>query len=227
MDAVAAVATSKKAIDVLKWVPVWLLASVAVVATLFLVVPTLQPSLPDSVKLWLLPAVITAWALMVFKGASDLGGAVLARRRAVAERDRTRLTELYRPLSSLFLTRHVTIVGNCKAPRLRDRIENAQIALTKYQRRRVGLKRALRALFDRRTSRSAEIEYGGTFPQTQILKITRTNQQYADSKLLNLVCAADRSRYEEPGDPSLVTDAELALFEHIEAEHERLSRKLS
>ena len=90
----------------------------------------------------------------------------------------------------------------------------------------MGVKRALQALLDRRISRGAEIEYGGDFPLTQILKITRAHQRHADAKLLNLVRAADRSRYEEPGDSAIMTDAELVLFEHIANEHKRLSRKL-
>jgi hypothetical protein len=42
--------------------------------------------------------------------------------------------------------------------------------------------------------------------------------------LLDLIARADRSQYEEPGS-SLLTDAEVALFEHIDAQHRRFSRR--
>lgn len=41
---------------------------------------------------------------------------------------------------------------------------------------------------------------------------------------LRLVNRADRSRYENP-DLSLMTDAELALFTHIDGEHRKLSTR--
>jgi hypothetical protein len=73
MDAVAAVTTSKNAIDALKWVPIWLLASITLVGTVFLLVPALQAPLPEGLKLWLPPAAVFLWVLIVCKTISDLG----------------------------------------------------------------------------------------------------------------------------------------------------------
>jgi hypothetical protein len=111
-----------------------------------------------------------------------------------------------------------------RAPYFRDRFENAWHALRFYRRRNIAVKLAFRALFDRQRSTSVEVEFGGAFPLTQIMKLIRDQAIHADPKLLNLVRVADRSRYEEWGS-ELVTDAEFELFGHIHVEHDRLSRK--
>jgi hypothetical protein len=95
-----------------------------------------------------------------------------------------------------------------------------------YRRRWTGLKRAWRALFDRQVSSSAEIEFGGDFPLSDIVRTVRDNSQHASVELIRLVNRADRSRYEEP-DSSLLTDAEYALFSYIDAQHRRLSASTS
>jgi hypothetical protein len=71
---------------------------------------------------------------------------------------------------------------------------------------------------------SAEIEYGGGFPLTEITKLACRHPEHADNELLNLINGADRSRYEEAGS-DLLTEAEYALFEYIETAHSRLSRR--
>ncbi len=46
---------------------------------------------------------------------------------------------------------------------------------------------------------------------------------HADAELFRLVNRADRSRYEEPD--RALTDEEFSLFQHINAEHCRLSAR--
>lgn len=87
------------------------------------------------------------------------------------------------------------------------------------------MRRAWRALFDKPRSSSAEVEYGGDFPLNKIIKLVRDNVRYARPELQDLVNHADRSHYEEY-DRALMTDAEYALFEHIDAEHRRLSGRV-
>ncbi|NEH59816.1 hypothetical protein GR198_29250 [Rhizobium leguminosarum] len=81
-----------------------------------------------------------------------------------------------------------------------------------------------RARFDRQISSSAEVEFGGEFPMLEIADLVRRNAQHASVELIRLVNRADRSRYEDP-DLSLMTDAELALFIHIDGEHRKLSSR--
>ena len=88
------------------------------------------------------------------------------------------------------------------------------------------LRYRLRALFDRQTLASAEVEFGGEFPLMEIVELTRLHAEHADTALLTLVRRADRSRYEDRGSDFL-TDAEFALFQHINAEHDRLSCKVA
>jgi hypothetical protein len=70
------------------------------------------------------------------------------------------------------------------------------------------------------------VEYGGDFPIDKILAITIQHGNDADADLLNLVRRADRSRYEDPHGMGLMTDSQLALFEHIHGQHDRLTHRL-
>jgi hypothetical protein len=129
---------------------------------------------------------------------------------------------IYRPLYSLFLTRHLTVVTG-SAPRLRLRVNDARMQLHAHPRRSTGIKKAWKALFPSKEPPTAEFEYGGSFPLSEIIKLARARVGDADEKLLNLISRADRSQYEEYGS-AFLTSAELALFDHIAAEHTRLSR---
>jgi len=213
-----------KAIEAVKGMPSWLLASVALAALLLWFIPVFQAPLPQSVRDWLPLVFLLSTALTICRATNELGNHILMRRRVAAQRDRPKLLQLYRPLVSLFLTRHITATSRMSPP-FSYRVQDAWTELTAHRRWNIKLKRALRKLFQREISTSAEIEYGGDFPLTQILALTRCCQQHVDTRLLNLVRWADRSRYENFG--AGLTDEELALFEYIHSEHERLSRKLS
>ena len=224
MDATAGVTASKKAFETLKSMPPWLLGGVSVsLFAIWLWSPFLALLLPDAQQM--IPVVLfVAATLTIFRLAASAASHVLERRRGSAERDRQKLVGLYRPLASLFLTRHVTICTGTAAPHLRHRFENVWIELRAYRRRTVGVKRAWRALFDRQSSSSAGIEFGGVFPLDDITRLVRKHAEHADNELFRLINRADRSRYEEAG-TDLLTSAEYALFEYIESEHTRLSRK--
>jgi hypothetical protein len=56
--------------------------------------------------------------------------------------------------------------------------------------------------------------------------VKRKKAEHAEAELFRLVNRADRSRYEEP-DRAPLTDEEFALFEHIDAEHRRLSARVA
>ena len=136
-----------------------------------------------------------------------------------ASRLRDRYERLYAPMEALFLTRHVTTAHAVLAAHFTQRVGNA------WKLAKGGnLLLAARALRDRcETRECAEIEYGGRFPMGRILRILAENETFADSELLQLVCSADRSRYESPTDDECgLTDEEFALFRHIAKTAEEL-----
>jgi hypothetical protein len=225
MDATLAVNTSKKTLDSLRAVPLWLLVAFGLVGLMIWSIPSFHATVPEALQPYIPLLVAITAVLVVCSAAHSAASHVRHSRRVRTTRDRLRLIRVYRPLVSLFLTRHLTGSGFEKAPHFRDRLENAWHTLRFYRRRNVAVKEAFRALFDRQPSTSFEVEFGGVFPLTQIMKLIRHQPAHADPKLLNLVRIADRSRYEECGS-ELLTDAEMELFEHIYAEHDRLSRKL-
>ncbi|ATN37809.1 hypothetical protein ACO34A_29055 (plasmid) [Rhizobium sp. ACO-34A] len=224
MDATGALAATRQTLDTLKSVPGWLLLGFSVSLSMIWFWPPFILLLPQSAQSVLPLALLVSLLLTILKFVDQAGSRLLERRRVALERDRERLAGLYRPFIALFLTRHVTICSGSASPRLRHRLANAREELGAYRRPYTGVKRAWRALFDRQTSSSAEVEFGGEFPLLEIADLVRKNAQLASVELIRLVNRADRSRYEDP-DLSLMTDAELALFTHIDREHRKLSRR--
>jgi hypothetical protein len=226
MDATTGLAATRQTLDALKAVPAWLLLSLCAIFSIVWLLPQYFVPLPPRIQAALPLALLATGILVIFKLSSVALSFWLARRRLARARDHDRLLNLYRPLIALFLTRHVTTCTGRASPYLRHRISNAWQEVGVYRRRWTGLKRAWRALFDRQVSSSAEIEFGGDFPLSDIVRTVRDNSQHASVELIRLVNRADRSRYEEP-DSSLLTDAEYALFSYIDAQHRRLSASTS
>lgn len=224
MDPTAGAAATK-ALDTLKSMPTWLLAGTSISLMSIWLWPPFLAALPESLQSALPLALFVASILTVSNILGLLIAHVAERRRQARNHDRDRLHNLYRPLNSLFLTRHITVSTGTASPRLRHRLENAWEELGSYGRRSRRVRRAWRALFDKQRSSSAEVEYGGDFPLDKIIKLVRDNVRYARPELQDIVNHADRSHYEEH-DRALMTDAEYALFEHIDAEHRRLSGKV-
>lgn len=224
MDPSAGIGPFERFLSTLKEIPLWLLSGVTVALCVILYVPELRGAAPADALPWLTVAAIVFAVLTMFRLSSAFFTAWRTRRRATRRRERRRLNRIYQTLYNLFLTRHVTISSGVGAPYLRNRTARAYQILFSTRHRLAGIKRAFRALFDKRISTSAEVEFGGDFPLARILEIVRANANYADTELLTLVARADRARYEEAGS-ALLTDAELRLYFHIEDEYERLKRK--
>ncbi|AOO84966.1 hypothetical protein BHK69_30030 (plasmid) [Bosea vaviloviae] len=146
--------------------------------------------------------------------------------RAMLKRDQKRFSKIYRPLACLFTTRHIEVCSGIGAPTFRHRWRNALVELIAYRKPLVGLKRAVSALGDRRSTTSAALSLGGNFPMTSNIKRVHANAQYAHDELLNLIRRADHSSYEARGD-GLLTEEQLALFLHIVAEHTALATRLA
>lgn len=156
MRRLASIATSHKAIEVLKAAPGWLLVGSAFALVAIWIVPAFSAPLSEDTRLWLPLAAFTTTVLAICHLISASYLRSREHRRVVVAQDRKKLVLLYRPLIALFLTRHVTSCTSVGAPRLRHRIENAMMELSAYRRRSVGMKHAWRALFDRQSSTSAE-----------------------------------------------------------------------
>lgn len=222
MEVEAITTASQKALDAIRAAPIWLLVALFLSA---LMAWHFSNLLPESAVPWLPAASILLGIMAVCRIVAELFVRAASRRALSLAQDRETMIHLYRPLYGLFLNRHVTVSTGTAAPRFRHRWKNACSEIGAYRSRVVGLKKAWGALFDRRSSTGAEIEFGGDFPAADIRKIVQKNYRYARLELLELVRRADRSRYENAGS-SLLTNEELSLFEHIHREHERLSRKL-
>lgn len=214
-----------KMLDTFKSMPTWLLVGLSVSLLSTWLWPPFLTALPESLRSNIPIAFFFVATLTICNLLSLWFAHVADRRQRSRARDRERLIHLYRPLNALFLTRHITVSTGSASPYLRHRLENAWDKLGSYGRRSRRIKRAWRALFDKQRSSSAEVEYGGGFPLAKIIDLVRTNVRYAKPELQDLVNHADRSQYEEY-DRVLMTDAEYALFEHIDSEHRCLSARV-
>lgn len=223
MDAIAGVTT--KAIDTLKSVPTWVLVGLSASLAAIWLLPSIADALPESLRPFLPIALLVVSVLTVCNVSSLLITRSEEERRLSLAKDRERLLELYRPLEALFLTVHISVSTGTASPRLRHRIANAWDEIRSHGRRWRRVKRAWRALFDRQQSSSAEVAYGSDFPLSRVTELVRKSVRYAQPELLDLVRRADRAQYEEYGQV-LLTDAEYALFEHIDREYRRLSARV-
>ena len=183
-------------------------------------------SLPSMNDFWTALAAVLA-ALGVAAGAYRFGLHVGSRRAKQAlnsDRERYRFREIYAPIYGLFTTCHITMASACGAPHISQRVRNSFKILIDKQRPLA----AVRALFDKQDlGTSAEVEYGGYFPLSEITEHLRGKEHYADKILLNLVARSNRSQYEDmPGDGQL-TDADIRLFNHICREYEKLSNRFT
>ncbi|MBW4583101.1 MAG: hypothetical protein KME42_26330 [Tildeniella nuda ZEHNDER 1965/U140] len=141
-----------------------------------------------------------------------------------SEREQNRFSRLYAPMYGFFLHSHITTaIGRC-APYLWQRMQNSWKILVK----RGGINKAIKALFDKQElGTSGEVEFGSDFPLDKINDLIRGNEQFADATLLHLIASANRAQYEEAPSASELTSADLALFDHICEQHQKLSRKFT
>lgn len=138
-----------------------------------------------------------------------------------SEREEKRFAEIYSPLMGLFTTCHITTASAQAAPYLRQRFWNAlELA------QEIKLVEALRALFDKQDlGTSGEVEYGGPFPLSAITKHLKGREHFADQRLIILVAQANRAQYECQPEGSDLTNADLALFNHVYRQHEILASR--
>lgn len=120
---------------------------------------------------------------------------------------RMRLDNIYLPMGAMFLARHVDVTVGIFDPPFRIKMKKAWAILV-HRKRRLHVVAAAQTLFEKKRSTSAGIEFGGEFPLREILAIVRNYITIADGELQAKVRRADRSRYEEWGNNSLLTEEE-------------------
>lgn len=217
--------TTLKAVLSLKDIPVWVLGGICLSIALVWFVPDFLGLLPSNLKLWLPLGFCVFSVLLICLLISRLIAAVIASRARSYEQKKLKYYHLYAPLQTLLLDCHISTVTARAAPRFSHRVKNACDELSKYKRHRTGARMAFRALFDKKEVQCSEVEYGDDFPLFKISKLAVEEIQYADEGLLNAIKRAKRSRYEEPSDGSLLTEAEYELSVRIYEQYRRLSRK--
>lgn len=130
---------------------------------------------------------------------------------------------VYCPLRSLLLETHIT--GASSGFYWKQRIERAIPYFKKLD-----IMEGFRRLDKKFGSNPVyEVEFGEDFPLNEIIKIVKKQSQWADSTLLNLVQAADRSTYEahqHGEDDGLLEKEKFELADYIWDTYEKLNRRL-
>lgn len=191
MDPTGGLTLSKQSLEIAKSVPVWLLFGLCSIIAGILWSPPFSEQLPASIQAALPLALFVSATLAIFKLLSIVIPRWIRDRHVSRAREIERFDKLYRPLSTLFLTCHVTTCTGSAAPRLRHRLANAWEESRAYRRRSTRLKRAWCALFDRQVSTSAEIEFGGNFPMKD--STHRPRQSKASERPSALAAESGRS----------------------------------
>ena len=137
---------------------------------------------------------------------------------------------IYAPLRKLLINKHITTAIAVRYPFFKQRLKRAFPYLKKFK-----LKEGLRTLNDQYGGKpSTEIEFGGDFPLETMKEILNDNIAWADSRLVDLIQRADRSRYEEQFDSNEntrrysteLTDSELEIIDYIFETFDKLNKKL-
>lgn len=209
----------------LKDAPLWFLSAGMIIALGLWQFPALRALVPDVYQKYLPLAALVLVSLTVAQGVNRVVTGRAARSAARRDQERLKLQKVIRPMVALFATRHVTASSAVLAPRLTDRIKEAMHVWDERRNFHSRWKAALRALCDRKELRSAEMEYGGTFPMDRILAIAEANTDHVDATLLGFIRRADRSRYEDYPDHGALTDEEYELFEHLWKEEALLVKR--
>lgn len=139
------------------------------------------------------------------------------------DRRKARFDEIYAPANALFLDRHITTARFIGARHFRQRLKNSRAIWSERRK----LRKAVSAIFDKQESELlGEVEHGKVFPLFELTKLVERNIKFADSKLVDLVAAANRAKY-ELRDERLLSNEELNLYDHVWREHRKLSRLFS
>ena len=170
---------------------------------------------------------ITAALYKLYKWAYEKG-VKEGRRDLTYSRDCQILEHLYAPLISLLLDIHMS---SCTLIRYRTFWQRLKHAKEIFQERRYlksKMKGSFQAIFDRGVSKpSVGIEYGPSFPISQIGDIIKKQAHLAPPELINLYHQTVGEKYERGGtSDDLLSAYHLELTEHIFNQHERFTNQV-
>jgi len=150
------------------------------------------------------------------------------RRDLTYSRDCQILENLYAPLVSLLLDVHMSSCTLTRYGTFRQRLKHAKEIFQERRYLKSKLKGSFRALFDRGVSEpSVGIDYGPSFPISQIWEVIKKQTHLAPPELITLYQRTSREKYERGGiSDDLLSAYHLELAEHIFKQHERFTNRV-
>jgi hypothetical protein len=226
-----------KALGNFKDTPLWLLIGATAFCLVF-------PFLPNTDKLF--SGLVFGWVRIasVFFGIlafCRFGSLVIPplsswwtrrKRRRVQQNQSKRLYEakkygdFYAPMFAELIAIHITIVSGTGGPRFTDRLENAWTKFVGIKRRSAAIRAAWKALFDRLTDETGEVDYGGQFPLEKLRRIVHRGLAFADIQLVTLICVAEQARRGAQFHAGYLTTEDIKLYRYIMTEHDEPIRNL-
>lgn len=143
----------------------------------------------------------------------------------VAQENKYKL--VYAPLRKVLIDKHITSARSVLFPTFGRRWKRARPYLWAFE-----LKEFCKKINDKYgNERTAEIEFGGSFPLPEMREILDANIMWADHELINHIQWAERSKYEERHEDKSpyaewLTREELELADYIYDTFDNLNKKL-
>ena len=227
----AELSTFSRFVSVLHSLPLWILAGLAGVGYAGLFAPSLADvDLGEFRKTWGPFLWIDAVGFTVLTAACALDLVVRwldQRAKSSAKQRRKLLSDryyyVYAPLFAHLIKIHITTSSSEAAHYLAQRLSNAWLELTTIKKPRVAVKRAWRALLDRRRSEpTGEVDFGGEFPIRSIRDHLENSLTFADNTLIELVLSAWNNRMERQLNDAYLAYEDVQLYDYIMKEHDRL-----
>jgi hypothetical protein len=225
--------TFSRFVSVLHSLPLWILAGLAGAGYAGLFAPSLAGvDLGEFRKTWGPFLWIDAVGFTVLTAACALDLVVRwldERAKRSAKQRRKILSDryyyVYAPLFAQLIKIHITTGSSEAAPYFAQRLSNAWLQLTAIKKPRAAVKRAWRALFDRRRSEpTGEVDFGGEFPISSIRGHVESSLTFADDTLIELVLRAWNNRIEAQLNDTYLAYEDVQLHDYIVKEHNRLKK---
>src|SRR5260221_9835975 len=204
-------------LSVLHSLPLWILVGLAAAGYAALFVPSFGGAdLTSFREKWGWLCWLDAIVFSILSSACAVDLAVKAARSRLKKRHRHQqhlYDHVYGPLYAELMKIHVTTSSSAGAAYFKQRVENALIELQTIKKKRIALKKAWRALFDKRiTEETGEVDYGGAFPIDTIENIVHSHLSYCDDELFELTSRAATARREERVSSGELTSPDVALY---------------
>jgi hypothetical protein len=149
------------------------------------------------------------------------------RKKKRLEHERNLYLQVYAPLYDELNEIRASASTAIMAPFFSIRVKNA-LRRWRYTRNKwVAIRISWIELFDRKeTKPTGDVEYGGSFPLSKIERVVRANLAFCDDQLAELTRSAVDYRREEHVHEGMVTTDDLALWDHIVDQRNRLKKNI-